>query len=77
MSSHFWSCATVGRPDGTVRVLTEARLQASLRKEDVALWSMPPGVLWHRAHRGDVRLLWAGQRVRLRFDMMPISWSFR
>jgi putative CocE/NonD family hydrolase len=64
-------------PDGTVQVVTEGRLKASLRKEAQAPWAMPPGVPWHRSYQEDAQPLKAGEPVRLRFDMMPTSWLFR
>lgn len=64
-------------PDGTVQVVTEGRLKASLRKEAKAPWALPPGVPWHRAYKEDAQALTPGQPVRLRFDMMPTSWVFQ
>lgn len=64
-------------PDGTVRVVTEGRLKASLRKEAQAPWSMPPGVPWHQAYKEDAQPLKAGEPTHLRFDMMPTSWVFQ
>lgn len=64
-------------PDGTVEVITEGRLKASLRKETSAPWAMPDGVPWHRAFAEDAQPVKAGEAVRLRFDMMPTSYVFR
>ena len=62
-------------PDGTVKVVTEGRLKASLRKLDTAPWAMP-GIPWHRAFAEDVQLLKAGEPVRLQFDLLPTSYVF-
>lgn len=64
-------------PNGSVRVVTEGRLKASLRKEDQAPWKMPAGVPWHRAFAEDVAPLVPGETVELRFDMMPTSYVFQ
>jgi predicted acyl esterase len=63
-------------PDGTVTVVTEGRLKASLRKLDQAPWTLP-GLPWHRAHAEDAQPLKAGQPVRLQFDILPTSYVFR
>ncbi len=62
-------------PDGTVRVVTEGRLKASLRKLDQAPWVLP-GLPWHRAFAEDVQPLQPGVPVRLQFDLMPTSYVF-
>lgn len=62
-------------PDGTVRVVTEGRLKASLRKPGVAPWNLP-GIPWHRAFAEDAQPLEPGVPARLRFDIMPTSWVF-
>lgn len=63
-------------PDGTVRVITEGRLKASLRKLGEAPWAMP-GIPWHRAFAEDAQPLQPGVPVRLQFDVMPTSWVFQ
>lgn len=64
-------------PDGTVQVVTEGRLKASLRKTDKAPWKLPAGVPWHRGYAEDASPVPAGQAVELDFAMMPTSWIFR
>jgi putative CocE/NonD family hydrolase len=64
-------------PDGTVKVVTEGRLMASLRAEAQAPWKMPGDIPWHRAFTEDAQPLKPGEAVRVRFDMMPTSWLFR
>ncbi|HVI99874.1 MAG TPA: CocE/NonD family hydrolase [Sphingomonas sp.] len=64
-------------PDGSVEVVTEGRLKASLRKEAQAPWKMPPGVPWHRAYAEDAQPLTPGTPVKLHFAMMPASYVFR
>ena len=63
-------------PDGTVKVITEGRLKASLRKLGTAPWAMPP-IPWHRAFAEDAQPLKTGEPVRLTFDIMPASWLFQ
>jgi predicted acyl esterase len=62
-------------PDGTVKVVTEGRLKASLRKLGRAPWALP-GIPWHRAFAEDVQPLQPGVPVRLQFDLMPTSYVF-
>ena len=62
-------------PDGTVRVVTEGRLKASLRKLGQAPWALP-GLPWHRAYGEDAQPLKAGEPVRLQFDILPTSYVF-
>ncbi|CCA90011.1 peptidase S15 (plasmid) [Novosphingobium sp. PP1Y] len=64
-------------PDGTVRVVTEGRLKASLRKLDKAPWQLPAGVPWHRSYAEDAVPVPAGEAVQLQFAMMPTSWVFK
>ncbi len=64
-------------PDGTVEVVTEGRLKASLRAVAQAPWQLPAGVPWHRGHAEDAARLVPGAPVELNFDMMPTSWIFR
>jgi putative CocE/NonD family hydrolase len=63
-------------PDGTVRVVTEGRLKASLRRLAQAPWRLP-GLPWHRAYEEDAHPLEPGKPARLQFDVMPSSWVFR
>jgi len=63
-------------PDGKIRVITEGRLKASLRKEGEAPWTLPGNYPWHRAFAEDAQPLKPGEPVRLRFDVMPTSWVF-
>ena len=62
-------------PDGTVKVVTEGRLKASIRKLDPAPWALP-GLPWHRAYAEDVEWLRPGEPARLIFDLMPTSYVF-
>ena len=59
-------------PDGSVKVVTEGRLKASLRKTDKAPWALP-GLPWHRAYAEDAQMLKPGEPVRMQFDLMPTS----
>jgi predicted acyl esterase len=62
-------------PDGKVKVITEGRLKASLRKLDTAPWALP-NIPWHRAFAEDAQPLSPGVPVRLQFDLMPTSYTF-
>lgn len=64
-------------PDGTVRVVTEGRLKASLRATATPNWKIPGTYPWHRAFAEDVQPLTPGEPVKLSFDMMPSSWLFK
>jgi putative CocE/NonD family hydrolase len=64
-------------PDGSVRVVTEGRLKASLRATATPNWKIPGDYPWHRAFAEDVQPLTPGEPVKLSFDMMPSSWLFR
>ncbi|MEQ5809033.1 CocE/NonD family hydrolase [Alteromonas sp. NFXS44] len=63
-------------PDGSVTVITEGRLKASMRKTDSAPWLMPEGTPWHRWYKEDQQLLTAYEPVELTFAMMPTSRVF-
>ena len=64
-------------PDGSVRVVTEGRLKASLRAVADAPWRMPAGVPWHRSYAEDAAPLVPGQAAKLAFELMPISYVFK
>lgn len=64
-------------PDGTVRVVTEGRLKASLRATATAPWTIPGDYPWHRSFVEDAQPLKPGEPVKLSFDMMPSSWIFK
>lgn len=59
-------------PDGTVQVLTDGRLRASLRKTVT-----PPfnhlGLPWHRGLEEDVQLLQPGEPVELQLALLPLA----
>ncbi len=62
-------------PDGSIKVVTEGRLKASLRELGTAPWALP-GLPWHRAFAEDAQPLVPGEPVRLQFDFMPTSHVF-
>jgi putative CocE/NonD family hydrolase len=62
-------------PDGTVTLVTEGRLKASLRQPDQAPFQLP-GTPWHRAFEQDVRPLVPGTAVDLEFDLLPTSYLY-
>jgi uncharacterized protein len=64
-------------PDGSVRVVTEGRLKASLRATATPNWKIPGDYPWHRSFVEDVQPLEPGKPVKLSFDMMPTSWLFK
>lgn len=59
-------------PDGTVQVLTDGRLRASLRKTVT-----PPfdhlGLPWHRSLEDDLQLLRPGEPVELHIALLPLA----
>lgn len=63
-------------PDGTVTVVTEGRLKASIRKTSEAPWNTL-GLPWQRGFEEDAQPLKAGEPARLQFAMLPASWVFR
>jgi uncharacterized protein len=64
-------------PDGSVRVVAEGRLKASLRATAKPNWKIPGDYPWHRSFVEDVQPLTPGEPVKLSFDMMPSSWIFK
>jgi len=64
-------------PDGSVTMVTEGRLKASVRATQDAPWKMFPGVPWHRAFVEDASPLTPGTPARLTFDLMPTSYIFK
>jgi putative CocE/NonD family hydrolase len=64
-------------PDGTVvSYNTYGRLRASLRKEDTAPYNnlkLP----WHRSNEADAASLVPNEPTELKFDLLPISTTFR
>ncbi|WP_431937865.1 CocE/NonD family hydrolase [Nocardia grenadensis] len=75
--AHIFAYVEDVAPDGTVSVVTEGRLAASLRAESEAPYALPPGVPYHRSYREDARPLTPGVAARLRFDILPLSYVFR
>lgn len=63
-------------PDGTVKVVTEGRLKAKVRKLNQPNWALPAGIPWHRAFAEDAAPLTPGEPARMQFDVMPTSWVF-
>lgn len=64
-------------PDGSVTVVTEGRLKASLRATATAPWAMPKGLPWHRAFAEDAKPLTPGEAVKLDIDLLPTSYIFK
>ncbi|WP_280420829.1 CocE/NonD family hydrolase [Nocardia carnea] len=60
--------------DLTIRV---DRSAASLRAESPAPYKLPDAVPYHRSFREDAQPLIPGQAVRMRFDILPLSYVFR
>lgn len=75
--AHLFAYLEDVAPDGTVRVVTEGRLKASLRATAMPNWKIPGDYPWHRAFAEDVQPLTPGEPVKLSFDMMPSSWLFK
>ena len=63
-------------PDGNVTSITDGRQRASLRKVVDAPWNYM-GLPWRRSNREDVQPLTPGVPVRVRFDLLPISYIFK
>ncbi len=63
-------------PDGSVTSVTDGRQRASLRKVVDAPWNNI-GLPWRRSDREDVQPLTPGVAVRVRFDLLPISYIFK
>ncbi|MFI5720562.1 CocE/NonD family hydrolase [Nocardia sp. NPDC051750] len=75
--AHIFAYVEDVAPDGTVSVVTEGRLTASLRAESEAPYTLPAGVPYHRSFREDAQPLTPGEAVRMRFDILPLSYVFR
>ena len=63
-------------PDGGVTVVTEGRLQASLRRRQTPPWNFL-GLPWMRSYAEDAEAPVPGQAAELVFDMLPASYVFR
>lgn len=74
---HIFAYVEDVAPDGSVEVITEGRLTASLRAESEAPYRLPDGVPFHRSYREDAQPLVPGQVATLSFDILPMSWIFR
>ncbi|WP_280434873.1 CocE/NonD family hydrolase [Nocardia carnea] len=75
--AHIFAYVEDVAPDGTVSVVTEGRSAASLRAESPAPYKLPDAVPYHRSFREDAQPLIPGQAVRMRFDILPLSYVFR
>lgn len=62
-------------PDGTVRIVTDGRLRASLRANHEAPWDTL-GLPWHRSYAADAQPLVPGETAELAFDLLPLSHVF-
>ena len=65
-------------PDGSVSSITDGRQRAFLPKKIVvdAPWNYI-GLPWRRSNREDVQPLTPGVPVRVRFDLLPVSYIFK
>jgi hypothetical protein len=63
-------------PDGSVSAVTDGRQRASLRKLADAPWNYI-GLPWRRSYREDFQPLVPGVPVRVRLDLLPISYIFK
>ncbi|MDI9975977.1 CocE/NonD family hydrolase [Rhodococcus sp. IEGM 1307] len=75
--AHIFAYIEDVAPDGTVSVITEGRLTASLRAETEAPYELPAEVPFHRSYREDAQPLTPGEATRMRFDILPMSYVFR
>jgi putative CocE/NonD family hydrolase len=62
-------------PDGSIQMVTEGRLRASLRSLQTAPWDVP-GTPWHRSWAADAETLTPAVPVTLELDLMPTSYVF-
>jgi hypothetical protein len=62
-------------PDGSVYVVTEGRLKASLRSIAPPPFSVP-GTPWHRSFEEDAAPVSLNEKVTLDFDFLPTSYVF-
>lgn len=63
-------------PDGSLAMVSEGRLKASLRKLNQPAWNNA-GLPWHRSYVEDEQKLKPGEPVEMVFDLLPTSYIFR
>lgn len=61
--------------DGSIYVVTEGRLKASLRAKSEPPFKVP-GTPWHRSFQEDANPLQPGRSVAADFDLLPTSYAF-
>lgn len=64
-------------PDGSIAMVSEGRLKASLRTINKAPYKLPEGMLWHGFYKADAAPLTPGVAVRMQFELMPVSYIFK
>lgn len=64
-------------PDGSIAMVSEGRLQASLRTLNEPPYRLPEGMQWHGFYRADAKPLVPGVPVQMRFELMPVSHIFK
>lgn len=64
-------------PDGSITMVSEGRLRASLRTLNPAPYKLPAGLPWHGFYRADAKPLVPGKPVELVFDLQPVSYVFQ
>jgi putative CocE/NonD family hydrolase len=64
-------------PDGSITMVSEGRLRASLRTLNPAPYKLPAGLPWHGFYRADAKPLVPGKPVQLVFDLQPVSYVFQ
>ena len=64
-------------PDGSITMVSEGRMKASLRTLGKPPYKLPDGMLWPTFLEKDARPLKKGEIVRLQFDLMPVSYIFK
>lgn len=63
-------------PDGSIAMVTEGRLRASMRTLNAAPWHVPD-TPWHRSWVEDAAALVPNEPVDLTLDLMPTSYLFK
>lgn len=64
-------------PDGSIAMVSEGRLKASLRTVNQAPYALPQGMVWHGFYQKDAKPLTPGVPVQMTFELMPVSHIFK
>jgi putative CocE/NonD family hydrolase len=64
-------------PDGSIAMVSEGRLKASLRTINKPPYKLPQGIVWHGFYQADAKPLTPGVPVQMTFELMPVSHIFK